>query len=132
MISWQDYRNPTDRIAGALLEAIRPWRKRFAQPELQLTRRQVAVIQQLTVRLARQTAQQGLAPVDLDVPNGLAALEAIATAIFSIRLRGGSIDGRIGPMEAALRAALPAEWKHVVDAADRIVDNAVRMKLQEI
>lgn len=123
MIAWHAYKNPTDRIAAALIETVRNTRPvARAHP-----RGQTAVLQQLVVRLAGQASRQGLTPIDFDVPNGSAALEAIAVVVFSTRRSSAdalAIDGLLGPAETALRAALPVEWRRVVDAATRIADAA--------
>ena len=109
------YLNPTDRVAAACIAAVRPWRMKFESDLVELASRAdpTSRISDLVVRLVRQVAHQGLAPADLDHENGTAAIAAIADAIFS---------GRTKP---ALYAALPGEWKHVVGAAQRIIDREV-------
>lgn len=64
------------------------------------------------LRLVRQLGCQGLSPEDLDNVNGVEAIHAIADAIFN------------GPRKRALLASLPAEWKRVANAAERILDRA--------
>jgi hypothetical protein len=106
------YINATDRVAAACIAAVKPWFAKFESDLIALESRAdpTSRTSDLVVRLARQAAHQGLAPADLDTPNGTAALAAIADAIFS------------GKKKPAFYATLPPEWKHVVGAAQRIVD----------
>lgn len=106
------YVNPTDRIAAACIAAVRPWRTKFESDPIPIADQanQTARLANLVVRLVHQAAFQGIAPADVDSDNGTAALAAIADAIFS------------GKKKAAHFAALPPAWKHIVGAAQRIVD----------
>lgn len=113
------YVNPTDRVAAACIAAVRPWPTKFESDlvELQSRADPIGRISDLVGRLARQAARQGLDPRDLDSANGTAALVAVADAIFSVDKKAAF----------ALRAVttyttLPVEWKHVVGAAQRIID----------
>lgn len=93
-------------------------------------------IEQLITRLVRQVGRQGLTPEDIDRANGdpkflfsgqkgVEALEAIAAVIISRWDPNDPIDGVLGSRDTALRMALSVEWRHVVQAAARILDRAV-------
>ena len=114
------YVNPTDRIAAACIAAVRPWRDKFEDlvqlQSLESLANPTQYLGQLVVRLLKQVASQGLSPFDFDNDNGPSAFIAIADAIFS------------GKKKAALYAALPVEWKHVANAAERILDREERPK----
>jgi hypothetical protein len=83
----------------------------------------------------RQAKRQGLEPIDIDAANGdpkrlfdgqkgVEALEAIAAVILRPD-PNDSIDGVLGPRETTIRVALSDEWRHVVQAAARILARAV-------
>lgn len=136
MISWRDYRNPTDRVAASCIEAVKGYAKRDGGL---VSRHRIGFVQQFIIRLARQTAFQGLLPQDIDRANdptdiccakGVDVLAVIAAAIF-VR-RDTAIDGVAGPFEEALKSRLPVEWKCVVDAAARILDRAVAAKFFDL
>jgi hypothetical protein len=108
------YANSTDRVAAACIAAARPWRAKY-ESDLEKLRRlgkmtTRPLLGHLVVWLAKQAAQQGLLPADLDSADGAAALAAIADAIFS------------GKQKTAFYETLPVEWKHVASAAQRIID----------
>jgi hypothetical protein len=121
------YVNPTDRVAAALIAAVKPWQAKHASDLKRLQAiadgrlllacygrmghpQPVTAINDLIVWLAKQIAHQGLMPNDLDSVDGTAAIAAVADAIFS------------GKKKAAYYTALPVEWKHVASAAWRILD----------
>ena len=112
------YVNPTDRVAAACIAAVGPWRTKFEADiaRLEALANPAQYLNQLVVRLLKQVAYQGLSPSDFDNTNGPSAFIAIADAIFS------------GKKKTALYAALPAEWKHVSGAAERIIDREERPK----
>lgn len=112
------YVNPTDRIAAACIAAVRPWRTKFESDlvALDATANPASRLANLVVRLVHQAAFQGITTADVDSESGAAALSVIADAIFT------------GKKKAAHFAALPPEWKHVVGAAQRIIDREERPK----
>jgi len=73
------------------------------------------VLQSGVYQLAFQLAKQGLAPSDLDRPEGRDALEAVASTIFPKRLT-----------TVISLVRLPDEWKHVVNAAHRHAEHFAR------
>lgn len=107
-----NYINVTDRVAAAVIEAARPW---FAKLDFDIgyperSRDHSGPRAQAVLRLIRQIAKQGLSPSDCDSAEGAAAFRAIADAIFS------------GKTQTAFHASMTVEWKHVYEAARRILD----------
>jgi hypothetical protein len=104
------YANATDRVAAAVIEAARPWFDRVVVTHASLEQGHASARSQGILRLIRQIAKQGLSPSDCDSAEGSAAFRAIADAIFS------------GKTNTAFQASMTVEWKHVYEAARRILD----------
>lgn len=152
MISWRDYRSVTDRVAATCIEAVKFY---AAQRDGIVSRRRADAIQQLVLRLARQAGRQGIEPEDINRANdpmgyvetvaqaksvlrqpygrgdGLLALEAIASAIFTASALK-EIDFVMGPLDETIRTRLPDAWRHVAQATARILDRAVAAKFADL
>lgn len=113
-----DYTTVTDRIAGRLAKAAAT---RVTAADMTINRMgrfSTDGILAVAARIARQIAQQGLTPNDLDYVDGHDALFAIAAATH--------VPKSVYVPWQQLLMSLPDEWKHVVNAAARQLAQQLR------
>lgn len=105
----------TDRIAALFVKVVAAAMRSDAAVLDKQGRFASTALHASISRLAFQVAKQGLAPEDFDRPNGRDALHAIAAAIPPKKTNA-----------VTSFLPLPDEWKHVVNAAYRQAERAVK------
>lgn len=113
-----DYTTVTDRIAARLAKAALTRVTAADMTVSRVGRFSADGILTVVARIARQIAQQGLSPDDLDHADGHDALFAIAAAAPIPK-------STYVPWQQQL-TLMPDDWKHVVNAAARQVERQLR------
>lgn len=109
----RDYVSQTDRVAATCIAASRVWIAKFTSREAALVvAGPVQHAHDLVLRLLKQLARQGLMPADVDNPDGIAAVGAVADAVFG-GLRPRTQQGTWLLQGNVIMINLPDEWRHV-------------------
>lgn len=109
----RDYVSQTDRIAAVCIAVSRVWIAKFKRQEAPLAvAGPVQHMHDLVLRLVKQLARQGLMPADVDNPDGIAAIGAVADAVFG-ELRPRTQQSTWQLQGNVIMISLPDEWRHV-------------------
>lgn len=118
----RSYRNQTDRVAAAVLDACPTvWLSDARMPQERVEKH----ISINILYLVRQLDKQGLRPADVDRDEGRDAIRIVADVVLSPLPKLPALLETGAGSRMELRAALTPEWIFVVDAAQRMLTRQI-------